>query len=141
MENEILIVRGLAGGLLIGVAAALLMLSHGRIAGISNIVGGLVLPRGDNRWRALFIAGLVLAGVLVSQLTPQAYGAPVRPGLLVAVISGLLIGMGTRWGGGCTSGHGVCGLGRLSKRSLVAVLTFIAAGAATVVALRLVGWS
>ena len=126
----------LAGGMLIGLAAALLILFNGRIAGISGILGGLLPPTpGDAAWRALFLLGLVLA--------PFAWGA-VRPlpllhieaghGLLVA--AGLLVGIGTRYGSGCTSGHGVCGMARLSPRSVVATCTFVATGFVTVYLLR-----
>ena len=126
----------LAGGMLIGLAAALLILFNGRIAGISGILGGLLPPTpGDAAWRALFLLGLVLA--------PFAWGA-VRPlpllhieaghGLLVA--AGLLVGIGTRYGSGCTSGHGVCGMARLSPRSIVATCTFVAVGFITVYLLR-----
>ena len=133
---------GLAGGALIGLAAALLLWSIGRIAGISGIVNGIVEgARGDRAWRIAFIAGMMIAGAVMLQFVP----APARaqtgatPILLVA---GLLVGFGTRMGNGCTSGHGVCGLGRLSRRSLAAVVTFMAAGMATVYVMRhLVGVS
>lgn len=126
----------LGGGLLIGLAAAMFVLLNGRIAGISGIVGGLLKPvRGDFAWRVAFVAGLVAA--------PFAYAlfaaVPVPridagPGTLVA--AGLLVGVGTRYGSGCTSGHGVCGLSRLSSRSLVATGAFMSAGFATVFVLR-----
>jgi len=123
-----------AGGLLIGVAAAALLLLNGRIAGISGIVGGL-LRSPDRAWRAAFIAGLLLApGVwrLFAEL-PVATASD-SPGLLVA--AGLLVGFGSRLGSGCTSGHGVCGIARLSPRSLAATATFMAAGFAVVYLLR-----
>jgi uncharacterized membrane protein YedE/YeeE len=126
----------LAGGLVLGLAAALFVLLNGRVLGISGILGGLLRPRaGDTRWRVAFLAGLLLAPALWA-----VFAAPVvpriaaGPGLLV--VAGLLVGWGTRHGGGCTSGHGVCGLARLSPRSLVATLAFMATGFATVFVLR-----
>ena len=125
-------VNALIGGVLIGVSATLLLLFNGRIAGISGIVSGALGFRADSLWRWLFIVGL-LAGawlyeiVLAQQPTPVAAFAPVA-----MVIGGFLVGVGTRLGDGCTSGHGVCGLGRLSVRSLVAVLTFLSTGFITV---------
>jgi uncharacterized membrane protein YedE/YeeE len=125
----------LAGGLLIGAAAALLLLSNGRVAGISGIAGGtLGAPRGDRLWRALFLLGLPLGAALVS-LGLEGPGAPVAsPAILVA--GGLLVGFGTRLGSGCTSGHGVCGMARGAKRSIAATVTFMASGAATVFLVR-----
>jgi hypothetical protein len=117
------------GGVLIGAASALLLLTHGRIAGISGIVGGLFQPE-DRSWRVTFILGLVLAGVGVSIVQPSAIGSAVRSPL-VLVIAGLFVGFGTSLGNGCTSGHGVCGLSRWSARSLVAVAVFMTTGAIT----------
>ena len=126
----------LAGGLLVGVAAAMLILFNGRIAGISGIVGGLLRPvRGDVGWRAAFVAGLVaapLAWLAVAE-APRLHVAASVPALVVA---GLLVGVGTRLGSGCTSGHGVCGLSRGSPRSLAATATFMAAGFAVVFVVR-----
>lgn len=126
----------LAGGALIGAASVWLLAAHGRIAGVSGILHGFVNgPRSDMQWRGLFIAGLIAAGFLWHAFAPAA--APREGfGLGWAVLAGLLVGFGTRMGGGCTSGHGVCGLGRLSARSLVAVLVFMATGAIAVFALR-----
>jgi uncharacterized membrane protein YedE/YeeE len=123
------------GGALIGLSAAILWLGLGRIAGISGIVGSLAggsLPRGDVAWRLAFLAGLVAAPPLHALATGTAPAIQVtsEPGLLVA--AGLLVGFGTRLGGGCTSGHGVCGLARLSRRSVVATALFIGAAFATV---------
>jgi len=124
------------GGVIIGVAAALLVLVNGRIAGISGIVGGLLRPApGDVAWRLAFVAGLVAAPMLyaiVAALPPVVIEAS-YPTLIVA---GLLVGIGTRYGAGCTSGHGVCGVARLSPRSIVATLSFMAAGFVTVFVVR-----
>ncbi len=127
----------LAGGVLVGLAATLLLWLNGRIAGISGIVGGVLLPqRGEVAWRLAFLLGLVVAGAAWLWWVPGAYaprqGFP--PALLVA--AGLLVGFGTRMGNGCTSGHGVCGLGRLSLRSLAAVLAFMATAIATTYLVR-----
>jgi len=121
----------LLGGALIGAGSALLLLTHGRIAGISGIAGGL-LQRAtpDRAWRLAFVGGLVAAGVVASIVAPAAIGASVRP-LALVIVAGLLVGFGTRLGHGCTSGHGVCGLSRWSARSLVAVVTFMITGAVT----------
>jgi len=129
-------VSALAGGVLIGAASALLLLTHGRVAGISGIVGGLLAPaRGELGWRAAFVAGLVGGGLLLRLLSPGAIGAPVA-GAGAAIAAGLLVGFGSRLGNGCTSGHGVCGLSRGSIRSLAATLTFMATAAATVFVAR-----
>lgn len=119
------------GGVLIGTASALLLLTHGRIAGISGIVGG-VLERTtpDRAWRVAFLAGLAVAGIAMALLHPSAIGASVRSPVTLA-LAGLLVGFGTRLGSGCTSGHGVCGLSRRSARSLVAVAVFMTTGAIT----------
>ncbi|SFC30971.1 hypothetical protein SAMN05216344_113119 [Polaromonas sp. OV174] len=126
----------LAGGALIGLAAALLLLLNGRIAGISGVLGGLLRPaKGDIAWRAAFVLGLIGAPLVYAlfRWPPQPQIDAQYPALIAA---GLLVGVGTRYGGGCTSGHGVCGLSRLSPRSLVATVVFMAAGFATVFALR-----
>ena len=126
----------LAGGVLIGIAAALLLLLNGRIAGISGILGGLLRPvRGDVGWRIAFVAGLVAAPWLyagLAVLAPPQIDAPYS----ALALAGLLVGVGTRYGGGCTSGHGVCGLSRWSARSLAATLAFMGAGVATVFVVR-----
>ena len=126
----------LMGGVLIGVAAAMFALLNGRIAGISGVLGSLLTPvRGDVGWRAAFIAGLVGAPLLYALFTElPAVQIDASYGALVA--AGLLVGIGTRYGSGCTSGHGVCGLSRLSLRSLVATATFMGAGFLTVFVLR-----
>ncbi|NVJ28870.1 MULTISPECIES: YeeE/YedE family protein [Myxococcus] len=123
----------LLGGVLVGLASALLLLFHGRIAGISGITGGLLSPApADFGWRAAFLGGLALGGVLLSVFRPESLGPPVLTNVGATLVAGLLVGFGTRLGGGCTSGHGVCGLARGSKRSLVATLTFMATAALTV---------
>ncbi|WXA86080.1 YeeE/YedE family protein [Pendulispora rubella] len=119
----------LVGGALIGLSASILLLLNGRIAGISGIVGGLLRPVHDETsWRVWFLVGLLTGGLALSLLHPAALGATPVP-MAWAVAGGLLVGFGTRLGNGCTSGHGVCGLSRLSVRSLVATLTFMATGA------------
>jgi len=127
-------VSALAGGALIGLASVWLLAVNGRIAGVSGILHGIFSPP-DAEWRAWFLSGLLLAG-----LAWQAAGAPVplREGFPLGWVAaaGLLVGFGTRMGGGCTSGHGVCGLGRLSARSLIAVITFMAAGMVSVFIVR-----
>jgi uncharacterized protein len=125
-----------AGGILIGVAAAMLILLNGRIAGVSGIVGGLLAPqRGDLGWRVAFVLGLLAA--------PAAFAVFARPPVaridaawITLIIAGLLVGVGTSYASGCTSGHGVCGLSRLSPRSLLATLAFMAAGMLTVFVVR-----
>ncbi|MHB1217277.1 MAG: YeeE/YedE family protein [Alphaproteobacteria bacterium] len=126
----------LAGGLLIGIAAGLFVLLNGRIAGISGIVGGLLrAARGDVAWRIAFLAGLLAAPLLYS-LADAPPVPRIDAGYGALVLAGLLVGLGTRYGSGCTSGHGVCGLSRLSPRSLAATGTFMAAGFATVFVVR-----
>jgi uncharacterized membrane protein YedE/YeeE len=131
----------LAGGALIGLAAAIKMVFNGRIAGVSGIVGGLLSPAaGDIGWRLMFVAGLVLAGVGYSVFYPGAFEYGVTRSHAALVVAGLLVGIGTRLGTGCTSGHGVCGISRFSGRSIVATLTFMATGFATVLVInRLLG--
>ncbi|WP_194711944.1 YeeE/YedE family protein [Noviherbaspirillum soli] len=126
----------LAGGILIGVAAAVFILFNGRIAGISGILGGLLHPaRNDILWRIAFLAGLVVAPLLYAMVSPLP-GTVVDADAGILIVAGLLVGVGTRYGAGCTSGHGVCGIARLSPRSLVATACFMAAGFATVFIVR-----
>lgn len=130
--NHFTPLAALAGGVLIGIAASMFALLNGRIAGISGVLGGLLRPaKGDRAWRIAFVLGLVgapalylLAAALPKPQIDAGYGA--------LVLAGLLVGIGTRYGAGCTSGHGVCGLSRLSPRSLVATAAFMGAGFATV---------
>lgn len=130
-------VPALTGGLLIGTSAALMLLLKGRITGISGIIGGLLhASHGDASWRALFLIGMMTAPLWVMLATgqlPQVHAAASDRTVLLA---GLLVGFGTRLGSGCTSGHGVCGLARRSKRSIVATLTFMGSGALTVWVVR-----
>ncbi|MFT3770127.1 MAG: YeeE/YedE family protein [Minicystis sp.] len=123
----------LAGGLLIGASACLLLLYSGRLAGISGILGRIVIPRpGDVAWRIFFLAGLLAGGMAAARVLPGAFGEAPRISWAGLVVAGFLVGFGTRLANGCTSGHGVCGLSRLSGRSLAATLTFMATGALTV---------
>ncbi len=126
----------LAGGVLLGLAAALFIVLNGRILGISGIVGGLLRPRRDDiAWRVTFLLGMLVApwlyGLLAGPTQPR-----IDAGWGMVVLAGLLVGVGTRYGSGCTSGHGVCGLSRMSPRSLVATLSFMGAGFVTVFLIR-----
>jgi hypothetical protein len=127
----------LLGGALIGLAASMVLLVHGRVAGISGLFSGLFLPGYDARFfRLFFLAGLVAAGLVLAVIHPEAFARTGVPPLAAVAVSGLLVGFGTRLGGGCTSGHGVCGLCRLSGRSLVATLTFMGTAMVTVFIVR-----
>ena len=127
---------GLAGGAMIGAGAVVLLGSIGRVAGISGIASGaLEGARGDRAWRAAFLAGMMLAGALVLQFVAAPARVQTGPAALL-LSAGFLVGFGTRLGNGCTSGHGVCGLARLSRRSLVAVVTFMGLAMATTFLLR-----
>ncbi|WP_372965116.1 YeeE/YedE family protein [Marinobacter sp.] len=126
----------LAGGLLIGISAASFLLLNGRIAGISGILGGLLTPmRNDIIWRVAFLAGLIGAPI-IWQLFADLPAIEINAGYPAIIMAGLLVGLGTRYASGCTSGHGVCGLSRLSLRSLVATLSFMATGFLTVFVIR-----
>lgn len=121
------------GGVLIGVASVLMLLFSGRITGISGIVGGMLIPRGhEGAWRAAFLVGLVLGAVVYMLVTGATDLVQVESSLAVLMVAGLLVGFGTRLGSGCTSGHGVCGIARLSKRSITATVVFMVAAVATV---------
>lgn len=127
----------LAGGLLLGLASAMFVLLNGRVLGISGIIGGLLRPKaGDLSWRIFLVLGMVAAPAVWVALTGRALEARIDASWLMVIIAGLLVGVGTRFGAGCTSGHGVCGLSRLSPRSLVATLAFMAAGFVTVFFIR-----
>lgn len=134
------ILWALAGGALIGLSASLLLVLNGRVAGISGIVGGLLAPaRGEVLWRALFVTGLLAGGLAAYAIWPERFDASGAPALPFVALAGALVGVGTRLGNGCTSGHGVCGISRLSPRSLAATVTFMATGVLTVLAMRLFG--
>ena len=124
-----------AGGLLLGSAAIWLLLSMGRIAGISGVIWG-ALAGPDRQWRWVFLIGLLIGGALTHFATGMPLPAPSNAPLWLIALSGLLVGVGTRMGSGCTSGHGVCGLGRRSPRSLTATLTFMALGVFTVTVMQ-----
>jgi len=126
----------LIGGVIIGVAAAMLALLNGRVAGVSGIVGGLLRPSfPDVTWRAAFVAGMLVAPIVYA-MAATLPAIVIESGYPVIVIAGLLVGIGTRYGAGCTSGHGVCGLSRFSLRSAVATAVFMLAGFATVYVVR-----
>jgi len=139
--------QGLAGGVLIGLSATWLMATLGRIAGISGIIGTLITarPKGDSAWRLTFLLGLISGPIVVMLLggglgnvagaAGEVIGEPAG-GVLLMLVAGLLVGLGTGLGSGCTSGHGVCGLARLSPRSLVATLTFLVMAIITVFVVR-----
>ena len=123
----------LFGGVLIGLSASAMLLLEGKIAGISGILAGVLRPaKGDWGWRICFLAGLLAGGLMLGKLLPGAFDFGLIRPLPLLAIAGLLVGFGTRLGSGCTSGHGVCGVSRLSPRSLVATATFIFTGALTV---------
>jgi uncharacterized membrane protein YedE/YeeE len=128
--------RGAVGGALIGLSASLILVLNGRVTGISGVLNALMqaVPGVELAWRALFVAGLIGGGLLAMAFVPAA--ATAAPSLVPTIVAGVLVGVGTRLGNGCTSGHGVCGLSRMSGRSLVATLTFIATGALAVLAMR-----
>jgi len=129
----------LAGGVLLGVASALFVLLNGRILGISGILGGLLPAKtGDTSWRVTFLLGLLVSPLVMKALAPAEFlHAPrIDASMAMVVVAGLLVGIGTRYGSGCTSGHGVCGLSRLSPRSMAATGLFMAAGFATVFVLK-----
>ena len=128
----------LAGGVLIGLSAALLVLLNGRVAGLSGIVGGLLTP-GDRLWRVLFLAGLPLGAWLLLLVWPAGAEVSIDASTTQLTVAGLLVGFGSRLGSGCTSGHGVCGLGRFSVRSLVATIIFLTTGMVSVYLLRHLG--
>lgn len=126
----------LAGGVLLGLASALFILVNGRILGISGILGGLLIPKaGDVAWRVAFVLGLLAAPMLYAGLRGP-WEVRIEAGWGTVVAAGLLVGLGTRYASGCTSGHGVCGLSRLSPRSLVATVSFMAAGFVVVYLVR-----
>jgi uncharacterized protein len=124
------------GGTLIGLAATILLASNGRIAGVSGILGGVLQGGGEVAWRVAFLGGLVLGTLAVRLVGGDSVSVSLQAPAWGLVVAGLLVGYGTRLGSGCTSGHGVCGIARLSPRSLAATLTFMATGFATVYVVR-----
>ncbi|MFN7453234.1 MAG: YeeE/YedE family protein [Pseudobdellovibrionaceae bacterium] len=133
-------INALIGGAIIGLSVSIMLLMNGRVTGISGIINGLIEPiKGDTLWRFLFVAGLFLGGVLMLPFKSEAFVNTVSTSDLTVGIAGLLVGFGTIMGSGCTSGHGVCGISRMSPRSLVATITFIVAGVLAVVLFRKLG--
>lgn len=130
-------ISGLLGGMLIGISSVILLLGSGRIAGISGIYGGLLKPRqGEVVWRATFFAGLVIGGLLWPLIAGEPLPVNLQVGWPMMLVAGALVGFGTRLGGGCTSGHGVCGIGRLSSRSITATGVFMFTAIATTFVVR-----
>lgn len=127
-------ISGAIGGALIGLSSVIMMLFLGRITGISGIFGGVIFPKaGEISWRVTFLVGLLVGGLLLLFVHPQAFPTGSLPRSLPSLlIAGVLVGFGTRMGSGCTSGHGVCGMARLSKRSFISVIVFLATGMLTV---------
>ncbi|MCA9299569.1 MAG: YeeE/YedE family protein [Alphaproteobacteria bacterium] len=131
-------VSAIAGGALIGLAASMMLFFNGKIAGISGVYSGLLRPKaGDLGWRTAFVAGLLLAGGVAYAFAPGAIAVSATRSTALTAVAGLVVGFGVRLGNGCTSGHGVCGLTRFSRRSLVATLTFMATGMATATVVQL----
>jgi uncharacterized membrane protein YedE/YeeE len=129
----------LVGGLIIGVASAGLLALTAKTAGISGIVDGILRrEKGELSWKAAFVLGLIAGGIGLALLRPELLAEKSLQPLPLMAVAGALVGFGTRFGGGCTSGHGVCGIGRLSKRSIFGTVTFIVAGALTVLVLRMI---
>ncbi len=127
----------LAGGSLIGISVTLLLLFNGRIGGISGIMNGLLFAQKNDRiWRLIFLTGIVLGAIIFQQMVPEFNVPRQNYPLQLIGLSGFLVGFGTRMSGGCTSGHGICGIANLSMRSLIATLTFMAAGFMTVYIIR-----
>lgn len=134
------LIRPLLGGSMIGFAAALFWILNGRVAGVSGILDKLTWDRPEGRgWRASFVGGLLVGGLLLRLFDPAFLEGHLQKTIWVVALAGLLVGVGTAMARGCTSGHGICGVGRLSKRSLVATMVFIAAGVLTVALISRVG--
>ena len=133
-------INALLGGALVGVAVSLMLLLNGRVTGISGIINGILASaRGDVLWRILFILGLFIGGLVMGRMDPSVFTNAVSQHWVITALAGLLVGFGTIMGSGCTSGHGVCGISRLSVRSIVATVTFIAAGVLSVFIFRKIG--
>lgn len=132
--------NALIGGVIIGISVSLMLLWNGRTTGISGIIYGAFSPtKGDTHWRVLFILGLIAGGFTLKAFNPNVFSGSLQTENWTTIIAGLLVGIGTILGSGCTSGHGVCGLSRLSIRSLVATISFIAAGVMAVVVYKKLG--
>ena len=133
-------INALFGGIVIGISVSLMLYWNGRVTGISGIINGALHPtKGDTLWRVLFVLGLFLGGIVIGNLNPQAFENTVETSTAMTVVAGLLVGFGTILGSGCTSGHGVCGISRLSPRSIFATLVFISSGVAAVFIFRKLG--
>ena len=133
-------INALFGGVIIGIAVSLMLLWNGRVTGISGIINGTLSPlKGDTGWRVLFIIGLLVGGLALRVLNPNVFSGNLETDTWTTVVAGLLVGFGTILGSGCTSGHGVCGISRMSVRSLVATIIFISAGVVAVVVFRRLG--
>jgi uncharacterized membrane protein YedE/YeeE len=133
-------INALCGGILIGIAVSLMLLWNGRVAGISGIIGGVLRPNnGDTSWRWLFLLGLVGGGFALRLFQRDVFGTPLAMPDWSTIVAGALVGLGTSMGSGCTSGHGVCGMSRLSIRSIVATFIFILSGIGTVFLIKKLG--
>lgn len=133
-------ITALVGGMIIGIAVSVMLVLNGRVTGISGIVGGLLSPKkGDLQWRFFFVGGLLLGGLCLMLLQREVFSVPEGVSYIQIIAAGLLVGFGTLLGSGCTSGHGVCGISRLSMRSIIATVTFIGAGVMTVLFIRFLG--
>ena len=136
---EFTLIKPLFGGFLLGLAALSLLFFNGRVAGVSGILGGfLSFKKRDTFWRFAFLAGLVAGGVLLLATVPETLNFTLKSSPPVVMLAGLLVGIGSRMGSGCTSGHGVCGIGRLSQRSMIAVVVFLSSGIAAAVSIDLI---
>ncbi|MCG6167717.1 YeeE/YedE family protein [Leptospira sp. FAT2] len=134
-------VMGLIGGAVIGIAVSLMLLWNGRVTGVSGIVYGVLVPvQGDTAWRWYFIVGLLLGGISLKFTAPELLAVELQTKTWLGALAGILVGFGAMLGGGCTSGHGVCGVSRFSLRSIVATILFMGAGMGAVLFLRTIGW-
>lgn len=132
--------NALWGGIIIGISVSLMLLLNGRVTGISGIINGALSPvKGDTAWRVLFVLGLFLGGLVLKAFKPEVFTGSLPTGLGTTVVAGLLVGFGTIMGSGCTSGHGVCGISRMSVRSIIATVSFIGAGVVAVLLFRSLG--
>ncbi len=133
-------IHALVGGMIIGLSVSIMLLFNGRVTGISGIINGILTPqKGDTAWRITFVLGLLFGGLSLKLIAPQTFSGALNTPTWTLILAGLLVGFGTILGSGCTSGHGVCGISRLSLRSITATMTFIGAGVVTVYALRILG--